>query len=410
MVAPRLSGQESDVYIDPRSSPLKKAQLFGLLDRLCERLEPTPTQAERAQTCYESVGGWLADSDDEWLASSAIYLQGSTALGTVVKPIGRNEYDVDLVCHLVGLGRSLPPARCKYLVGERLKENQRYRSILEEKPRCWRLNYANEFHLDITPSIPNISCANGGELVPDKALRCWKATNPKGYRAAFERRAELIPEMRLLKSMAEDHVRRDASIEPFPNRDRFKGLLCRIVQIAKRHRDIYFLKRDGSLAPISIIITTLAAWSYEYCVRKFVFDSELDVLLEVIRHMPNFVDSQSEGGQQQWFIWNETTGGENFAERWNTEPMRARAFFEWHAAAISDLERLAQSDGLDCLSKSLGESFGQVPAADVMGELFQGVADARRKGALSLAPRIGLTTAAIARSTPVRANTFYGAQ
>ena len=126
--------------------------------------------------------------------------------------------------------------------------------------------------------------------------------------------------------------------------------------------------------------------------------------------MPDFIDSQSEGGQQQWFIWNETTGGENFAERWNTEPMRARAFFEWHAAAISDLERLAQSDGLDRLSKSLGDSFGQVSAADVMGELFQGVADARRNGALSLAPRIGLTTAAIARSTPVRANTFYGAQ
>jgi hypothetical protein len=106
-------------------------------------------------------------------------LQGSTALGTTVKPVGRNEYDVDLVCHIPGAGRWLPPALCKKLVGDRLKANQRYSALLEEKPRCWRLNYANEFHLDITPSIPNDACLNGGELVPDRALRCWMATNPK---------------------------------------------------------------------------------------------------------------------------------------------------------------------------------------------------------------------------------------
>ena len=32
-------------------------------------------------------------------------------------------------------------------------------------PRCWRLSYANEFHMDITPSIPNPNCRFGGELV-----------------------------------------------------------------------------------------------------------------------------------------------------------------------------------------------------------------------------------------------------
>jgi hypothetical protein len=81
--------------------------------------------------------------------------------------------------------------------------------------------------------------------------------------------------------MAEDRARADADIEPFPQRSRFKGLLCRIVQIAKRHRDVYFLKHEVALAPISVIITTLAAWSYEYCVRTSVYDSELDVLYDV---------------------------------------------------------------------------------------------------------------------------------
>ena len=51
----------------------------------------------------------------------------------------------------------------KKTIGDRLRANGYYAPLLEEKPRCWRLSYANEFHLDITPSIPNLECANGGE-------------------------------------------------------------------------------------------------------------------------------------------------------------------------------------------------------------------------------------------------------
>jgi hypothetical protein len=396
------------MYIDRRTA-LKKVELFSILERLCEQIEPTPTQLERAQTCYEAIGQWVADAENAWLASSSIYLQGSTALGTTIKPIGGNEHDVDLVCHFARLGHWMPPAQCKHLVGDRLKEHVRYKSILEEKPRCWRLNYAGEFHLDITPSIPNDACVNGGELVPDKALRCWKVSNPKGYRDAFQRRAALIPQMRLIKSFAEDRMRTDADIEPFPEQPRFRGLLCRIVQIAKRHRDVYSLKSDASLLPISVIITTLAAWSYEFCVHNRVYDSELDVLCDVIRHMPDFIQQQSVNGRLEWFIWNETTEGENFAERWNSEPERAKAFFEWHAAAVADLEQIVQSEGLDRLTTILTKSFGQAPAANVLKELFTGVTAARQDGRLSLAPHIGLSAAAASHATVVRANTFYGA-
>jgi hypothetical protein len=396
---------EADLHIE-RQALQKKAQLFGILEQLCEQVEPSQTQEERARTSYEAVGQWLASASNPLLSGSSIYLQGSTALGTTVKPIGSNEHDVDLVHHLLGLGRWIEPARAKALVGDRLKESERYRAILEEKQRCWRLNYAGEFHLDITPSISNKLCARGGELVPDRQLRCWKATNPKGYRDAFKRRAELVPQMRLLKSFAADSARAD--IEPFPKRPRFKGLLCRIVQIAKRHRDVYFLERDVALAPISVIVTTLAAWSYERAVASNVFDSELDVLRTVIAGMPDFIQRPVVGGRLTWAIWNETTAGENFAERWNAEPARARAFFEWHAAVMADLDELGRSAGLDELTGLLGKSFGQQPAAQVMQDLYDGMAAARRSGCLSLAPGLGLTTTSVSRATRVPPNTFYG--
>ncbi|KDU94475.1 hypothetical protein GLUCORHAEAF1_13720 [Komagataeibacter rhaeticus AF1] len=398
------------MYMERRPA-LRKVEIFGLLERLCERLEPSETQTNRAQSSYEAVGRWLADAEDNRLATSGIYLQGSIALGTTVKPIGQNEYDVDLVCHLPAFGQWLSPALCKQIVGDRLKANQRYNNILQEKPRCWRLNYADEFHLDITPSIPNANCANGGELVPDKALSTWKPSNPKGYRDAFKRRAELVPQMRLLMSYAEDRARADADIEPFPERPRFKGLLCRIVQIAKRHRDSYFLERNMSLAPISVIITTLAAWSYEHCVRTMVFDSELDVLHAVIRHMRTFILSNTIEGRVYWAIWNETTEGENFAERWNAEPAKAAAFFEWHAAIMLDLERLSAAEGLDGLGRTLASSFGQAPAREIIQEMLDSMSAARSARMLAVAPAIGLTTAKVpvARATSVRSNTFYGA-
>jgi hypothetical protein len=38
-------------------------------------------------------------------------------------------------------------------------------------------------------------------------------------------------------------------------------------------------------------------------------------LRDVIRCLPAFSDERSVGGGKQWFIWNETTAGENFAEK-----------------------------------------------------------------------------------------------
>jgi hypothetical protein len=279
--------------------------------------------------------------------------------------------------------------------------------LLEEMPRCWRLNYANEFHMDITPSIPHPGCGNGGELVPDKAMKQWVASNPKGYKALFERRAALQPRLRLAKSeaFAPDGARAD--IEPYPSAGGFKGILRRTVQIEKRHRDVYFMGLDPCLAPISVILTTLAARSYEYCVTNFIYDSELDVLRDVVRHMPAFIETQVVGGRLRWFIWNETTSGENFAEKWNKEPERAEAFYQWHAQALSDLDGLPDIEGLDRLHKSLGDSFGRAPVTVALDAMTEEVTAARRAGQLAMAPTIGLISGVT--GTRVRANTFYGA-
>ncbi|MCR8550028.1 nucleotidyltransferase, partial [Salipiger sp. P9] len=240
----------------------RRAQVFTILEEICQELEWTQTQFEKARTSYEAVANWLAGSSDPMLASLHVYLHGSGALGTSIKPIGRDEFDVDLISFILGLGPAIAPARLKAAIGKRLREHAYYASILEEKKRCWRLNYAGDFHLDISPTIANPNCMNGGELVPDRKLRDWHATNPRAYRALFDERAALVPRMTQSIIAAQ---RDAATTEPFPVRQSVKGILRRTVQLLKRHRDLEFLHVQEEIAPISIIITTLAMRSYEVC-------------------------------------------------------------------------------------------------------------------------------------------------
>jgi len=387
-------------------SPLRKAEIYSLLDEICQLLELTVAQFEAARTSYEAVAEWLSASDNPILQLIEVYAHGSTGLGTTVRPIAREDFDVDLICKVLRFTADRSPAELKRLVGDRLKENARYAEMLEEKKRCWRLNYAREYHLDISPTIVNTECANGGELVPDKKLREFKPTNPRGYKALFDRRASLRPVLRVNKALAAQD--RAAGVEPFPVHSVAKGILRRIVQLLKRHRDIYFLEVTEEVAPISIIITTLAAQAYEYCVKNFPFDSELDVVVETIRMMPHFIERPFVNGRRLYVVANETTIGENFAERWNSEPARVTAFYAWHGKALADFEGLRDLEGVDLIARSLGKSLGDSVVGKAMDARTQAVSQARTGSKLYVAPAIGLTLTAPANATQVRPNTFFG--
>jgi hypothetical protein len=393
-------------YVEPRTQ-MRRTELVAALESVCEALELSDSQYDTAKNRYEGVGQWLADSNDPLLRKIVIFLQGSTALGTTVKPIGINEHDVDLVAHVPDLDAEVSPAALKKAIGDRLRDNGNYASLLKEMLRCWRLNYANEFHLDITPSIPNPLCRFGGELVPDKTLKIWKPSNPKGYKELFNHRAKLVPVIRVRKSVtAADSV--SENVEPYPAAVGFKGILRRCVQIAKRHRDVHFIDEDPCLAPLSVILTTLTSRSYEAAVTNNEYDNELELLSDVIRHMPDTIENRNVDGRQHWFIRNETTDGENFAEKWNEQPERAAAFFAWHGRIVSDIEALETIRGIDRLAESLKGLFGTRPTAIAIDSLTERFSEARRANRLRVAPTVGLSIAAIPASTAVRANTFFG--
>ena len=230
-----------------------------LLNRLliagAKELDLTPTQHARAVGHYEAVGEYLAERGSPLECySPVVFAQGSMAIGTATKPVGRDEFDLDLMCRLL-IQFSANPAEVKRIVGKRLQDHDTYRRMLREKNRCWRLVYAGEFHMDIIPGIPDPQGqTETALLVPDRALRCWKETDPKGYAAWFVTRAKIT-------IFAKEAIR--AEVEPAPSQpdEQRKLPLQVIVQLLKRHRDLMFV--DDEDAPISIIITTLAAHAYD---------------------------------------------------------------------------------------------------------------------------------------------------
>jgi len=72
------------------------------------------------------------------------------------------------------------------LIGERLRANGTYASMLEAKNRCWRLIYAGDFHMDIIPAIPDLERGNTAILVPDREVTDWTKSDAKGYAVWFK--------------------------------------------------------------------------------------------------------------------------------------------------------------------------------------------------------------------------------
>jgi Second Messenger Oligonucleotide or Dinucleotide Synthetase domain len=376
----------------------KRQDLVGILEALCQELELTETQRNSAEEKYNAVGNWLNAGGIIIIYDPDISAQGSIMIGTTVRPVCRIEFDVDLLCKLAKGSRNLGQWYVKNMIGERLREHGTYGKMLEDINRGWRLNYTGEFHMDITPAVPNLVCKNGGVLVPDKRLSRWKESNPSGYVVWFNIRAALS-----LMQVVRGAVEKEARVQPMPEYGFAKGVLRRAVQIYKRHRDLFFEGKEN--APISIIITTLAAHAYEKVVKERIYESEFDVLYDILELMPTFIERRCQSGHEVFHISNPTTQGENFAEKWDSFPERAQAFFTWREKAMADILKISNTEGFDQIGKLLGAMMGESDARRAMAKYTsQKVTEPRAIGKLRTDPNVGLGLVGV----PVQRNTFYG--
>jgi len=80
--------------------PIAFGSLDELLDAICEKLQLSPTEYQLAERRYEGIGTYIDRHKLPAPFRPRVYPQGSVALGTTMRPKGRQEHDIDLVCEL----------------------------------------------------------------------------------------------------------------------------------------------------------------------------------------------------------------------------------------------------------------------------------------------------------------------
>ncbi len=317
--------------------------LNPILERLAADLDIPLDVAEEAIVEYESVADWLsAEGSDLRADSPEIYPQGSFRLGTPVRPLKGDDFDIDLVCRLALKKEETTTANLKNRVGDRLKASAEHSGRLNECGRCWTLTYGTKFHLDVLPCIPDQEGTSTSILLTDKDLVRWQHSNPIGYADWFFSRMgpSLLEEERRLAAVASIEV---ADVP----RWQVRTPLQRGVQLLKRHRDVYF-KDDPNNCPASIIVTTLAAHSYAE--ERDLFSA----LLNMVRRMPSKIENRD----SRWWIANPAHPSENFADKWNDSPTRRTRLLEWLARLEQELTGatrvLNESEANDDVAKRFG--------------------------------------------------------
>lgn len=388
----------------------QEKQFTDLLEQVAKSLDIPDELHEEAVHKYEHVGNWLEEQDVTLgRREPSVYSQGSFRLGTVIRPVSeKDEYDIDLVYERDLRKNSVSQEQLKKEAGEHLRaylkhcrESHQDVPELIEGGRCWRLDYSDRFHMDVLPAIPDDEGRQGWAnhadtkiLITDCDLHEWQYSNPIGYAEWFksrmavqfqEKRAALAAEM--AKAAAED-------VPEY----KVKTPLQRAIQILKRHRDVHF--EDDEDRPISIIITTLAAKSYNNQTNL------LDALLTLVRDMPKHIETRIKNGKRVSWVPNPVNDGENFADKWEDNPQREVKFRKWLTKVNDDLTGALQGGGIHKVIDLLGTSLGRTTltkAATALGHLTK---TERESGNLKMASGTGMLGAI--GDVKVKEHTFYG--
>lgn len=311
--------------------------LDELLFGVCEELQLTTAKYDQAVERYEALGDVLESEGSPFHGlDPKIYPQGSMALGTTVKPI-EGPFDLDFVLELSLAHDRVDPMKLIDCLYRFLKAHSVYGSMTSPKNRCVRIGYANDFYMDILPACRNGAGTETFIKVPDRARREWSDSDPKGYISWFEGESKAVFIGRMFDK-AEPIPQQEAVAEKRP--------LPLAVQLLKRWRDLYY-SEDPTLAPISIVLTTLAAHAYR---GERSLSKAMASILGGIVYRINA--ARASGGRVQ--VLNPSNPDENLSERWDEN--RPRIPLSRRASAILAVSGRSSWREVGMLARSLRSS------------------------------------------------------
>ena len=208
-------------------------------------------------------------------------------------------------------------------------KNGRYSDIVEKYKNNIRINYKDNYHVDIMPTIP--SAPNSKKLLaPNIKTQRWNVRSPKRYIDWFIERTKLIQGYNI---HIKDHRALMESVttplrEPQPYE--LKPILNRVVQLLKRARNVYFDNIEDCV-PQSIVLTTLAAKYYRGEISVY------DALYNITVKIQSLVDTNLE-----YDVANPASDGDEiFTEKWHKEKRYYQNFKEFVIFLYNNVNHLS---------------------------------------------------------------------
>jgi hypothetical protein len=288
-------------------------QREDILARIAESLQLDSTRRQRMESAYRALSNVINEDDGFFKEMEIdIYAQGSVPIGTTTKPFGKDEFDLDIVLHIKKGYSYFTPMEIYNALVQKLENDGRYSHMVQKKRRCVRLKYSGDFHMDILPGCMVIITDDRNIMVPDRELKDWTPSNPKGYAEWFLNIANLSTAP-VLEGYYRKLFELKADVKDLPE-DEFskKKPLQTGVQLIKRYRDIYFDKIP-QYATSSVILTTIAGHFYKG--ENSIFET-IDAILSRIQQESAALQLR----QSRLKITNPVNPQEDFSEKWDKEP------------------------------------------------------------------------------------------
>lgn len=341
------------------------------LKQLLRKLDITKTMHRNAETKYLAIAKYFQENG----LDCDIYPQGSFALGTVVRSFKNGtdgDYDLDFICLIKVNKEETTPEDVKKKVGDLLNSHKVYSKNLTEYDKCWTLKFVGEFNIDIIPAAADSIIELAYDFISNSIIAItdknkedykWLLSNPKGYVEWFTYINKPFLEYRPIQKSNEFSAICEGKVDDLPDYDK-KSSLQMVIQILKRHRDIYFHQiREENRKPISAILTTISAQIAQGVSPAFNVFQLLDHIASEfeIYSMRNTLTIEDfdmryknkqviKKSKDDWEILNPVNPSDNLADQWNEDPEKAKLFFQWSKAMKRDLVNREDKDNEEFIS------------------------------------------------------------
>lgn len=364
-----------------------------LLLMICGKLQLPDYLYDMADDRYHTIAA-IIESDPVFKGIKLnMYAHGSFRLKTTVKPLSGDEYDLDFVVEIsADTGNQMTPTELYNHIYRILSTDGIHNKMVEKKSRCIRVNYANDFHMDIMPG-KQIDVTSREIIVPDKELKRWyHHSNPIRYAEWFEEQARthIVSEIQQMRRI-------QCSAEPIEEHEIVTRLepLRRAVQLIKRYRDVYCDEHNTAAVRSIIICTLMGHISSSY-------SDTLQIILDFCAYVSQRV---AESGQIPFVVRNPVVD-EVLSEKWDEDIKNYKDFVAMIGSLKNDviqLKGMRLNSDINALMKKM---FGETVTNDAIKEYASRMSEQRKNGNLAVdsAGRLNAKNTGV----PVRKNTFYG--